>query len=79
MPNKPSELSPNIAPAPRSAARLRSPGARACLATLFVLALLGFSLPSSAQVNLPNGNVSENVVDLRIKTVGGLIGDKGSE
>ena len=74
MSNNPSrQFSTNPASAPRSALRQRLPGARACLATLLILALLGFSQPSSAQVSLPNGGVSENVVDLRVKTIGGLV------
>ncbi len=72
MPNTPRQISTNPAPAPRSAQCQCVPGVRACLATL-ILALLGFSQPSSAQVSLPNGGVSENVVDLRVKTVGGLV------
>ena len=36
-------------------------------------AVLLLNLPASAQVSLPNGGVSENVVDLRVKTIGGLV------
>ena len=42
-------------------------------AWLIALATVALSLPAWAQVNLPNGGVSENVVDLRVKTVGGLV------
>ena len=73
MPNNPRQPSPNAAPAPRSALCQCVPGVRAWLATLLVLSLFGFPLPSSAQVSLPNGGVSENVVDLRVKTIGGLV------
>ncbi|KAF4529273.1 hypothetical protein B566_EDAN017775 [Ephemera danica] len=73
LPNNPNQPSPKAAPASRSALRQRSPGIRADLATFFICVLLGLPLPSTAQVNLPNGGVSENVVDLRVKTVGGLI------
>ncbi|KAF4516583.1 hypothetical protein B566_EDAN003330 [Ephemera danica] len=69
LPNNPNQPSPKAAPASRSALRQRSPGIRADLATFFICVLLGLPLPSTAQVNLPNGGVSENVVDLRVKTI----------
>lgn len=40
---------------------------------LAALAAMALAMPVVAQVNLPNGGVSENVVDLRVKTVGGLV------
>lgn len=73
MLNNPRQSSLTPAPAPRSALRQRSPGMWAYLARLLVLVLFGFPLLSFAQVNLPNGGVSENVVDLRVKTVSGLV------
>ncbi|HHV48521.1 MAG TPA: hypothetical protein GXX56_06085, partial [Rhodocyclaceae bacterium] len=43
------------------------------LTASLLAAVLFICAPAQAQVNLPNGGVSENVVDLRVKTVGGLV------